>query len=405
MNPLQPNARTAALRSSPTLAIGAEAKVRKARGEDIVNFGVGEPDFDTPAFIKAAAIAALQEGFTKYTATAGMPELRRAIAETVSRTQGLAFRAEETIVTCGAKQALFNLFEAVLNPGDEVLIPAPYWVSYPEQVAFSGGTPVFVRCEAREGFRLTASAMAQAVTPRTRALVINSPNNPTGVVLGREDLTAIAAVVRRSPNLLVVSDDIYGRLCYGPEPYFNLLSVAPDLRDRTVLVSGFSKSFAMTGWRLGCAVGPKPLIEAMTRIQDQSTSNPTAFAQRGAVAALEAKPEVIASELAPHYAELDRRRQRIVALLRAVPGVSLVEPHGAFYVFPDIGPILGRKYQGERLSTDGRLCQVLLEQGLAVMPGEPFGAPGHLRFSYALSMPDLERGIARFAAFVRGLQD
>jgi aspartate aminotransferase len=405
MNALRLNARTAALRPSTTLAIGAEAKARKARGEDIVNFGAGEPDFDTPEFIKAAAVEALRQGFTKYTSTAGIPELRRAIADTVSRAQRLEFPAGEVIVSCGGKQSLFNVFEAILSPGDEVVIPAPYWLSYPEQVAFSGGSPVFVRCEQAEGFRLKATALAQAITARTRALVINSPNNPTGVVLSKDDLTAIAEVVRRSPQLLVVSDDIYERLCYGPEPFQNLLAVAPDLRDRTVLVSGFSKSFSMTGWRLGYAVGPKPLIDAMQRIQDQSTSNPTSFAQRGGLAALEASPETLAAHLGQFYSELDRRRQRIVALLREVPGVKVVEPRGAFYVFPDVSAILDRKLNGERLGSDWRLCQILLEHGLAVIPGEPFGAPGHVRFSFALSMADIERGMSRFAAFVRGLQD
>jgi len=405
MTALRLNARTAALRPSATLAIGAEAKARKARGEDIVNFGAGEPDFDTPQFIKDAAAEALRQGFTKYTATAGIPELRRAIADTVSRAQKQKFGPEEVIVSCGAKQSLFNLFEAVLGAGDEVLIPTPYWVSYPEQVAFSGGVPVFLPCKPADGFRLNASTVARAITPRTRVLVLNSPNNPTGAVLTREDLLVIAEVVRRFPDLLVVSDDIYERLCYGPEPFHNLLSVAPDLRERTVLVSGFSKSFAMTGWRLGYAVGPKALIDGMQRIQDQSTSNPTSFAQRGGVAALEASPEVIAAQLSPSYRELDQRRQRIVALLRGVPGVELVEPRGAFYAFPDVRPILERKLGGERIGSDTRLCQILLDEGLAVIPGEPFGAPGHVRFSFALSMADLERGMERFLTFVGGLGD
>jgi aspartate aminotransferase len=404
-SPLQLNARTAALRPSATLAIGAEAQARKARGEDIINFGVGEPDFDTPEFIKAAAIEGLRQGYTKYTSTAGIPELRRAIADSVSRAHNLEFRPEEVIVSCGAKQSLFNLFQAILSPGAEVLIPTPYWVSYPEQVAFSGGTPVFVPCPASEGFRLKARALAQAITPRTRALVINSPNNPTGVVLSKTDLAAIAEVVRGAPQMLLVSDDIYERLSYGPDPFANLLAVAPELRERTVLVSGFSKSFSMTGWRLGYAVGPKPLIDAMQRIQDQSTSNPTSFAQLGALAALQASPEMLAAELGRFYAELDRRRQRIVPLLRAIPGVTLVEPRGAFYAFPDVRPILERRSQGERIGSDGRLCQMLLEQGLVVVPGEPFGAPGHVRFSFALAMADIERGMTRFASFVAGLQD
>jgi aspartate aminotransferase len=399
------NARAAALRPSATLAIGAEAKARKARGQDIVSFASGEPDFDTPAFIKAAAIEALQQGFTKYTATAGIPELRKAIADTVSRAQKLEFRPEEVVVSCGAKQSLFNFFEAILSPGDEVLVPAPYWVSYPEQVSFAGGVPVFVPCKPSEGFRLQAAAVAAAVTPRTRALVLNSPNNPTGSVLTEGDLMSLAEVVRRFPQLLIVSDDIYERLCYGPESFHDLLSVAPDLRERTVLVSGFSKSFSMTGWRLGYAVGPKVLIDAMQRIQDQSTSNPNSFAQRGAVAALEASPEQVAQEIAPLYRELDRRRRRIVALLKAIPGVQLVEPQGAFYVLPDVQAILERKLEGERIGSDRRLCEMLLERGLAVMPGEPFGAPGHVRFSFALSMEDLERGMARFFAFVGELQE
>jgi aspartate aminotransferase len=405
VNALRLNARAAALRPSATLAIGAEAKARKARGEDIISFASGEPDFDTPAFIKAAAVEALRQGFTKYTATAGILELRRAIAETVSRAQKLEFRAEEAIVSCGAKQSLFNLFEATLSAGDEVLVPSPYWVSYPEQVTLAGGVPVFVPCRPSDDFRLQAAALASAITPKTRALVLNSPNNPTGSVLTEADLAAIAEVLRRFPQLLVVSDDIYERLSYGPEPSRNLLSVASDLRERTVLVSGFSKSYSMTGWRLGYAVGPKPLIDAMQRIQDQSTSNPNSFAQRGALAALNASPEQSATEIAPLYRELDRRRQRMLTLLKEVPGMKLVEPRGAFYVFPDVHELLERRLGGERIGSDARLCEILLQRGLAVMPGEPFGAPGYVRFSFALSMDDLERGLARFSAFVGELRD
>jgi aspartate aminotransferase len=397
------NARTAALRPSITLAIGAEAKARKARGEDIVSFATGEPDFDTPVFIKSATMEALRQGFTKYTATAGIPELRRAIAESVSRGQRLDFRADEVIVSCGAKQSLCNLFEATLAPGDEVIIPSPYWVSYPEQVAFAGGMPVFVPCEPSRGFRLDAAALAAAVTPRTRALVLNSPSNPTGAVLTEADLSAIAEVVRRHPQILVVSDDIYERLCYGPGPFRNVLSVAPDLRDRTVVVSGFSKSFSMTGWRVGYAVGPRTLVDAMQRIQDQSSSNTNSFAQRGALAALSASAEQLAQEVEPIYRELDRRRRRILALLGQVRGVKVVEPLGAFYVFPEVREILGRRFGGAPIGSDRRLCELLLQRGLVLVPGEAFGGPGHVRFSFTLSMEDLERGMSRFSAFVDGL--
>ncbi len=394
--------RARAIRPSPTLAIAAEAKARTARGEDIVGFGAGEPDFDTPEYVKRAAIRALEEGFTKYTPTAGILELRQAICEKLRAENRLDVSPEEVIVSCGAKQSLYNLFQALLDPGDEVVVPSPYWVSYPDMIVLAGGRPVFAKAGEEDGFQVTAGAIERALTPRSRALVLNSPCNPTGSVLSRERLGEIAELVAARPDLVVVSDDIYEQLIYSGEPFENLASMRPALAERTVVVNGFSKTYAMTGWRIGYAAGPRELVAAMGRIQDQSTSNPTSFAQKGALAALLGGAEGRAV-LERMRTEFDRRRRRMLSLLREIPGVSCVEPLGAFYAFPNVEGLLGRRLEGRILATAVDLCQALLSRGVAAVPGEPFGAPGHLRLSFALGMADLEKGVGRIARLGRDL--
>jgi aspartate aminotransferase len=392
--------RASAVSPSPTLALAAKAKARRAAGEDIVGFGAGEPDFDTPAFIKDAAVRALSLGYTKYTATSGVPELRAAIVKKLERDNGLTYTPEQVLVSCGAKHSLYNLFQAILDDGDEVVIPSPYWVSYPEMARLAGAVPVFAECREADGFVLTAAAVERALTPRTRLLVLNSPNNPTGAVIPGRALSEIAEVLAKRPEVVIASDDIYERLLYSKEPFHNVAELTPALRARTVVINGVSKTFAMTGWRIGYAAGPSEVIAAMGRIQDQTTSNPTSFAQWGALAALSGPPD----DVERMRVEFDRRRVRLMELLRAIPGVSCVEPAGAFYAFPNIQPLLARRWRGEAIGSDDRFCEVLLDRGVAAVPGRPFGAPGHLRLSFALSLEDIEKGVGRIAKLAAELE-
>jgi aspartate aminotransferase len=402
------SARVRALKPSVTLALTAEAKARQAAGEDLVNFGAGEPDFDTPAFIKRAAIDALNRGFTKYTGTAGIPELREAIAAQVKRAQGLDYAPSQVLVSVGAKQSLFNLCQAVLDPGDEAIVPEPYWLSYPEMVQVAGGLSRFAPCSPEDGFQLRRQALEAAATERTRLLFINSPSNPTGAVLDESSLRGVADFLRDHPRVALASDDIYERLTYGGARPANVLSVAPELKERVVLVSGFSKTFSMTGWRIGYALGPQEIVAAMQKVQDQSTSSATSFVQSGALAALTGPRDEVEVPVEAMRGEFDRRRIRMVELLRAIPGLSLVEPRGAFYALPSIQGLIGRRLataQGEQTVTSGEsFCRLLLGRGVAAIPGEPFGAPNHVRFSFALGMKDLERGLQRVAEMVSALR-
>jgi aspartate aminotransferase len=385
---------------SPTLALTARAKALAAAGEDVVGFAAGEPDFDTPDHIKAAAVKALEEGFTKYTATAGTPELRAAICEKLKADNGLSYAPEQVMVSNGAKQCLYNFFQALLDDGDEVIIFNPAWVSYPEMVVLAGGTPVFVATREEDGWVPDPELFARAITPRTRAVVLNSPSNPTGAVLSAQALSALARVLERHPNVVVVSDDIYEKLLYTGQPFVEVLNVAPQLADRTLVVNGLSKAFAMTGWRLGYAAGPKPLISAMQMIQDQSTSNASSIGQRAAVVALKGPKdtvEVMAREFLV-------RRDLFVAGLRALPGVRIRPPDGAFYVFPSFHGLLGKRHRGKPLEGSEHISQVLLDDyRLAAVPGAPFGGEGYLRLSFAASRATIEKGLVRLRDFVGGL--
>jgi aspartate aminotransferase len=385
--------RLSAILPSATLAVTAKAKALKQQGVDVIGFGAGEPDFDTPEEIKAAAGKALEEGFTKYTPTAGILELREAICGKLKGENGLEYDPSQVLLSCGAKHSLFNLFQALLNPGDEVLIPSPFWVSYPEMVRLAGGRPVFVPTEEKEDFRLRSETLRSLISERTRAMVINSPSNPTGSGLGEEDLASLAKVAEEK-DLLIVSDEIYEKLTYDGFRHLSIASLSESAKERTVVVNGFSKSFSMTGWRLGYAAGPKSVIAGMTTVQDHSTSNPTSFAQKGALAALTGPQDEIHSRVA----EFSERLKLISSLLRDIPGVSFRLPRGAFYLFPNFSAYLGLSWQGKRIEGSADLAAYLLEEGkVAVIPGAAFGSDAHLRLSFALARDRIREGVGRIA--------
>ena len=393
--------RARAVKPSATLATAAKARALKAKGVDVVAFGTGEPDFDTPEHIKQAATEALARGRTKYPPVGGIPELKEAIAERYAAERGLSYASEEIVVTVGAKQALYNLCQAVLDEGDEAVLVGPCWVSYPDMVSLAGGRPRLVGAPPETDFNPVAADVEAAMTGRTRLLFLNSPSNPTGAVYTEACLRELAEVVRRHPDLIVVSDDIYERILYDGRRFQNILSVAPDLRDRTVVISGVSKAYAMTGWRIGWAVGPQDLIGAMQKIQGQSTSGATHFAQVGAVAALTGDQSVVDEMVAA----FDARRRHIVAGLEAIEGISCFMPGGAFYAFPDVRALLGRRHEGRRLETSVDVTDALLDaEAVACVPGGPFGAEGFLRLSFATSLEEIDRGLERIARFVGSLE-
>ncbi|HVP59182.1 MAG TPA: pyridoxal phosphate-dependent aminotransferase [Myxococcaceae bacterium] len=388
--------RLAEIQPSPTLALNARAKALAAAGKDVAGLSAGEPDFDTPEHVKEAAIQALREGFTKYTATAGIPELRAAIVKKLRDENGLDFAADQVIVTNGGKQALYNCFQALLSDGDEVVMFSPYWVSYPEQVLLAGGRPVVVPTRVEDGFRPDPDALARAITSRTRAVIFNSPSNPTGAVLPKANLLELAAVMAVHPDVLVVTDDIYEKLLYTGHPFANIADVAPALRSRTLVVNGMSKAYAMTGWRVGYAAGPRDVIKGMQLVQDQATSNVNSITQKAALAALTGPQEPVQAMVR----EFHQRRDLLFAGLTQIPGVRCVKPEGAFYAFPDVSAWVGKSWKGQRLGSAHDISERLLEDLLvAAVPGEPFGAPGHLRFSFAASRATLEKGLQRLRDF------
>jgi aspartate aminotransferase len=381
------------IKPSITLAVTAKAAKLKASGVDIVSFGAGEPDFDTPDHIKAAAKAALDKGGVgKYTDVGGLPALRAAIASELSRVHATTLTPEQILVSCGAKHSLFNIFMALLDPGDEVIIPAPYWVSYPDMVMLAAGRPVIVPSRAEDDFAARPDAIAAAISPRTRAIVLNTPSNPTGAVWGRAQIEALARLVV-DRNLLVISDDIYRSLVYGGAEYVSIAAVGPELAARTILVDGVSKTYAMTGWRIGYTAGPLEVIKAMAKIQGQSTSNPTHVSQVATLAALTGPQDCVETM----RQAFDERRIAMIELLRAIPGVSCREPKGAFYAFPDVSTYVGKRTpEGSILDDDVQLCDWLVEVGkVAVVPGSGFGAAGHVRLSYATSMANIQDGVKR----------
>lgn len=378
-----------AIAVSPTLAVMAEAERYKARGIDVVDFGPGEPDFPTPEHIKRAAIAAIEQNFTKYTPTAGIAPLRKAICEWHTAHLGSAYTPNECIVSVGGKHAIFNAINVLINPGDEVLIPVPYWVSFPDIVKYAGGRPEYIKTEAKDGFRLRAEQVDRAIGPRTRILILNSPCNPTGAVVPPDEFLRIFEVCKRR-GVWLLSDECYSHFLYGEARPFSIASV-PESKPHLITIGSCSKTFSMTGWRVGYALAPAPLTEAMLKLQSQSTSNPTSIAQHAAVEALKGPMDSVGTMLA----EYARRRERIIAGLRAIRGITCTEPQGAFYVFPNFDALLGDGIQ----STADLAKQLLEREHVAVVPGEAFGAPGYLRISYATSMERIEEGLKRLGRF------
>lgn len=384
---------------SPTLAITAKARKMREEGIDVLSFGAGEPDFDTPEFIKDAAIAALREGFTKYTPTAGIEPLRKAICEKLWRDNGLKYEPNQIIVTCGGKHALYNTFQVICDPGDEVIIPAPYWVSYPEMVKLAEGVPVFVYADESTDFVPTIDAIREKLTARTRAIVVNSPCNPTGAVFPRQRLEEIADLALQH-DLYIISDEIYEKMVYDGHEHFSVASLSEEVKKRTILVNGMSKAYSMTGWRIGYAAAERELIAAMTRIQDQSTSNPTSIAQRAALAALQA-PEDTVKKMVAAFAE---RRRMIVDGLNRIPGFRCAEPGGAFYAFPNVSALYGKRWGDRAINNSDAFAEYLLEVArVAVVPGSGFGADENIRLSYACSLDTIRNGLARIADAVQAL--
>ncbi len=379
------------VRPSPTLAVTAKAAELKALGRDIISLGAGEPDFDTPSPIRAAAIDAINAGFTRYTAVEGILSLRQAIAKRLAKDQGLNFAPDEIIVSTGGKQSIYNLFQAVLNAGDEVIIPAPYWVSYPDMVLLAGGEPVIVFAGQEQGFKLTPAQLAAAITEKTRFVMFNSPSNPTGVAYTRTDWAAMAEVLRAHPSVLIATDDMYEKILWSEEPFSNIAMVAPDLLPRIIVLNGVSKAYAMTGWRIGYAAGPKPIIKAMNMIQSQSTSGACSIAQVAAQAAIEGDQ----SEIQMMVHSFKARHDFVVARLNEIRDVVCLPSQGAFYSFPDVSAVIKRL----NLADDVALAELLLEQaGVAVVPGTAFGASGYIRLSYATSMTALQDALRRMAS-------
>ena len=393
--------RLQSVQPSATLAISQRAAELRKQGIDIISFSLGEPDFHTPAHIREAAKRAIDEGASHYTAVRGMPKLREAIsADSQKRRGGLVHTPDEIVVSVGAKHSLFNLALALYEEGDEVIIPAPYWVSYPEQVRMLGGTPVIVETREEDGFVLTAAALEQALTPRTKALILCTPSNPTGSAYTPTQLAALAEVARRH-DFWLITDEIYSRLVYGGFEQRSLLEVAPDLRDRTIIVDGVSKTHAMTGWRVGWILAPKVICDAVDMVQSQSTTNPTAVAQFAALAALEGPDDAFDAM----HAIFDERRQVMVRGLAALPGLRCRMPEGAFYAFPSVVGLYGKTVGSHTLTDDVSVAQWLLEEArVAVVPGTPFGAPGYVRLSYATSTELIREGLKRIGDALAALR-
>ena len=379
------------IKPSPTLAITVKAKAMRAQGIDVISFGAGEPDFDTPQHIKDAAIAALQEGFTKYTPAGGIDELKEAICAKLQRDNGVQYQKEHILVSCGGKHSFYNMAQAFIDEGDEVIIPAPYWVSYPPMVELAGGKPVIVSTSEEEGFKLAPDALEKAITSKTKAVVINSPSNPTGSAYSRKELEGLAEVALKH-KIYIISDEIYEKIVYDGFEHVSIASLGDEIKDITIILNGVSKTYSMTGWRIGYTAGPKELIAAMNNIQSQSTSNPTSFAQKGALEALQGSQE----EVKVMVEEYQRRRDLICGALTAIDGITCYKPQGAFYCFPNVGAYLGKKHKGERIADSSQLTSYLLDEArVAVVPGVEFGAEGFLRLSYPIASKVITEGIAR----------
>jgi aspartate aminotransferase len=391
--------RISRIKPSPTLEITSKASALKAAGRDIIGFGAGEPDFDTPDHIKLAAIKAIEEGFTKYTAVGGIDELKDAIIRKLQRDNQLDYARAEIVVSCGAKHTLYNIFQVLFEEGDEVIIPSPYWVSYLDMVILSGAKPVILKTDRDRGFKIKPDHLETLINDNTRAIIINSPSNPAGVVYTADELMTIANIIR-GRDIIVVSDDIYEKIIYNGLSFCNITSVDDRLKQTTIIVNGVSKTYAMTGWRIGYAAGPEEIISAVTKLQSQNTSNPTSISQMAAIAALDGNQDNV-SEMVGHFR---KRRDVIVEKLNDIAGVSCMSPQGAFYVFPEVSSLFGRSCRGITISTSSDLAAYLLDEaGVAVVPGADFGHDHHIRLSYATSLSKIEEGIERIKIAVMKL--
>lgn len=388
-------ARLSRVKPSPTLAVTAKAAELKAAGKDVIGLGAGEPDFDTPEHVKKAAIEAISKGETKYTPVAGTPALKKAIIDKFSRENGLTYAPNQIVAGTGAKQIIFNAFLATLNSGDEVIIPAPYWVSYPDMVLFAEGAPVTISCREEDGFKLTPAALEKAITPKSRWLILNSPSNPTGAAYTKAELRALADVLLKHPQVMILADDIYEHLAYDGFEFVTIAQVEPKLYDRTLTVNGVSKAYAMTGWRIGYAGGPKELIAAISDIQSHSTSNPSSISQAASVAALNGDQAFLADWRKSFAA----RRNLVVDALNAIDGITCLKPEGAFYVFPNIKALIGKTTPGgKKIESCNDFCTYLLEDALvAAVAGSAFGLGGYFRISYATSEKILSEAMKRIA--------
>ncbi len=393
--------RLSAIKPSPTIAVTNKAAELKAAGRDVIGLGAGEPDFDTPDNIKAAAKAAIDKGLTKYGPPAGTVDLRKAIAAKFKRENGLDYTPEQITVGVGGKGVIFNAFMATINPGDEVIVPAPYWVSYPDIALMFGGVPVFVTCPEDKGFKLQAADLEKAITPKTKWLVLNSPSNPTGAAYTESELRALCDVLLKHPHVYIMSDDMYEHLVYDGFKFTTPAQVEPKLYDRTLTMNGVSKAYAMTGWRVGYAAGPLPIIKAINMIQSQSVTHTSSISQAAAVEALNGTQDFI-----PKNAEVFKaRRDLVVKLLNECKGVTCLKPEGAFYVYPSCAGVIGKSWNGKKIETDSQFVEYLLEaEGVAVVQGAAFGLSPYFRISYATSTSALEKACARIKKFCEELK-
>ncbi len=380
------------IKPSPTLAVSSKAKAMKAQGIDVVSFGAGEPDFDTPQHIKEAAIRAIEEGFTKYTPASGIDELKEAVCEKFYNDNGLTYDKSQIVISCGGKHAFYNLAQVLLDPGDEVVIPAPYWVSYPDMVRLAGGTPVIVETDEGKGFKITPDKLGEALSDKTKIVLINSPSNPTGAAYAREELEALAEIILKYPQVYVISDEIYEKIIYDGYTFVSIANCGDEIFKRTLIIHGVSKTYAMTGWRIGFTAGDADVIKAVSMLQSQSTSNPTSIAQKAAVAALRGPQEPVA-EMVKAFHE---RRDYTISRLNKMEGVTCFTPQGAFYAFPNLNRYIGSHYKDRTISSGYDLATYLLdEMKVAAVPGDAFGKAGYLRLSFATSMEEIERGLDR----------
>lgn len=388
------------IKPSMTLAISARANAMKARGIDVIPLSAGEPDFDTPKHICDAACEAIRSGFTRYTASSGIAELKNAICDKFHRDNGLDYSPSHVMVNCGAKHSDFLVIFAMIGPGDEVIIPSPYWLSYPEMVCLAGGKPVIIPCREENGFKITPLQLKEAITPRTRLLILNTPSNPTGMIYSGEELGELGKLTVES-GIHVLSDEIYEMLVYDGKRHISIGSLSRDLFAHTITVNGVSKAYSMTGWRIGYTAGPEELIRAMDAVQSQEVSNPTSISQRAALAALTGPQDFIEMMVK----EYDRRRRYMVDRLNTVHGVRCIMPEGAFYVFPDVSTLYGRNFKGEPISGSAAFCDYMLDEWkIAIIPGAPFGADTHVRLSYTVPMDIMERALDRFEEGIRALE-